>query len=83
MLPIVRWCLTSNIVITWWPWDHHWKGRGGERIMDVSVQTPLIAAKPHGKGVPPSMALDMSGSQYKIIGHLLKRSPNCMNMRVS
>jgi hypothetical protein len=35
-------------------------------------ETPLSAVRPRGKGVPPSMALDISGSPHLTIGYLLR-----------
>ena len=41
-----------------------WVMGGGEEI-------PPSAVRPRGKGVPPSRALDISGSPYLTIGYLL------------
>jgi hypothetical protein len=36
------------------------------------VETPQGAVRPFGKGVPPSMPWDMSGSLHQIIGYILR-----------
>ena len=47
-------------------WEYHQGVTGG------SKETPLSAVRPCGMGVPPSGALDMSGSPHLTIGYLLK-----------
>ena len=51
-------------------------------VVDGGVETPLSAVRLCGKGVPPSMALDISGSLHLTIGYLLGESPKCMSRRV-
>ena len=46
--------------------------REGQRVTGGGKETPLSAVRPCGMGVPPSEALDMSGSLHLIIGYLLK-----------
>jgi hypothetical protein len=41
-------------------------------VMGGGEETPLSAVRPCGKGVPPSMALDISGSPHLTIGYLLR-----------
>ena len=48
-----------------WPW-------GTVRVMSGGEETPPSAVGPRGKGVPPSMALDISGSPHLTIGYLLR-----------
>lgn len=40
-------------------------------VMGGGEETPLSAVRPRGKGVPPSWALDTSGSPHLTIGYLL------------
>ena len=56
------WCLHSDTMVTW-------KGQG---IMGGGEETPLSVVRPCEMEVPPSEALDMSGSLYLTIGYLLK-----------
>ena len=46
--------------------------REGQRITDGGEKRPLSAVRPCGMGVPPSEALDMSGSLHLTIGYLLR-----------
>ena len=46
--------------------------REGQGITGSDEETPLSAVRLCGMGVPPSEALDMSGSSYLIIGYLLR-----------
>ena len=46
--------------------------REGQGVMDGGEEIPLNAIRPCGMGVPPSEALDMSGSPHLIIGCLLR-----------
>ena len=46
--------------------------RKGQGITDGGEETPLSAVRPYGKRVPPSEALDMSGSPHLTIGYLLR-----------
>ena len=39
--------------------------------MGGGEETPPSAVRPRGKGVPPSRALDISGSPHLTIGYLL------------
>ena len=39
-------------------------------VMGGGEETPPSAVGPRGKGVPPSMALDISGSPHLTIGYL-------------
>ncbi len=41
-------------------------------VMGGGEETPLSAVRPRGKGVPPSWALDTSGSPHLTIGYLLR-----------
>ncbi len=41
-------------------------------VIGGGEETPLIAVRPRGKGVPPSWALDISGSPHLTIGYLLR-----------
>ena len=41
-------------------------------VMGGGEETPPSAVRPRGKGVPPSMALDISGSPHLTIGYLQK-----------
>ena len=59
---IKGWYLHSNTMMT----------REGQRITGGGEETPLSAVRPCGMGVPPSEALDMSGSSYLTIGYLLR-----------
>jgi hypothetical protein len=40
-------------------------------VMGGGEETPPSAVRPRGKGVPPSRALDISGSPHLTIGYLL------------
>ena len=55
-------CLYSGTMVT----------REGQGVTDGGEETPLSAVRPYGMGVPPSEALDMSGSLHLTIGYLLK-----------
>ena len=46
--------------------------REGQGVIGGGEETPLSAVRPCGMGVPPSEALDMSGSPYLTIGYLLR-----------
>ena len=46
--------------------------REGQRITSGSEKIPLNAVRPCGMRVPPSEALDMSGSPHLTIGYLLR-----------
>jgi len=41
-------------------------------VMGGGEETPLSAVRPRGMGVPPSRALDISGSPHLTIGYLLR-----------
>ena len=45
---------------------------GRLRVTGGGEETPLSAVRPCGMGVPPSGALDMSGSPHLTIGYLLR-----------
>ena len=59
---IKGWCLHSDIMVT----------QEGQRITSGSEEILLNAVRPCGMGVPPSEALDMSGSPHLTIGYLLR-----------
>ena len=59
---IKGWCLYSGTMVTW-------KGHG---VTSGGEETLLSAVRPCRMGVPPSEALDMSGSPHLTIGYLLK-----------
>ena len=59
---IKGWCLHSGTMVT----------REGQGVTGIGEETPLSAVRPCGMGVPPSEALDMSGSPHLTIGYLLK-----------
>ena len=59
---IKGWCLHSGTMVT----------REGQGVIVSSEETPLSAVRPCGMGVPPSEALDMSGSPHLTIGYLLR-----------
>ena len=44
----------------------------GQGITGSGEETPLSAVRPCGMEVPPSEALDMSGSPHLTIGYLLR-----------
>ena len=44
----------------------------GQGVTGGGEETPLSAVRPCGMGVPPSEALDMSGSPHLAIGYLLR-----------
>ena len=46
-----------------------WEGQG---VTGGGEETPLSLVRPCGMGVPPSEALDMSGSPYLTIGYPLR-----------
>jgi hypothetical protein len=50
-------------------------------IMGGGEETPLSAGRPRGKGVPPSWALDISGSPHLIIGYLRRGSVPVTSVR--
>lgn len=41
-------------------------------VMGGGEEAPLSAVRPCGMGVPPSMALNISGSPHLTIGYLLR-----------
>ena len=59
---IKGWCLHSGTMAT----------REGQGVTGGGEETPLSAVRPCGMGVPPSGALDMSGSPHLTIGYLLR-----------
>ena len=59
---IKRWCLHSGILVT----------REGQGVTSGGEKTPLSAVRPCGMEVPPSEALDTSGSPHLTIGYLLR-----------
>ena len=71
---IKGWCLHSGTMVI----------QEGQGVTDGGEETPLSAVRlcgmeisasavrPCGMGVPPSEALDMSGSPYLTIGYLLR-----------
>ena len=46
--------------------------REGQGVSGGGEETPLSAVRPCGMRVPPSGALDMSGSPHLTIGYLLR-----------
>ena len=46
--------------------------REGQGVTGGGEETPLSAVRPCEMGVPPSEALDMSGSPHLTIGYLLR-----------
>ena len=56
------WCFHSGTMVI----------REGQRVTSGGDETPLSAVRPCGMGVPPSKALDMSGSLHLTIGYLLR-----------
>lgn len=52
-----------------WPLGGLWVTMG---VLGGGEETPLSAVRPRGKGVPPSWALDISGSPHLTIGYLLR-----------
>ena len=59
---IKGWCLHSGTMVT----------QEDQGVTDGGEKTPLSAVRPCGMGVPPSEALDMSGSPHLTIGYLLR-----------
>ena len=59
---IKGWCFHSGTMVT----------REGQRVTGGGEETPLSAVRPCGMGIPPSEALDISGSPHLTIGYLLK-----------
>ena len=59
---IKGWCLHSGTMVT----------REGQGVTSGGEETPLSEVRPCGMGVPPSEALNMSGSPYLTIGYLLR-----------
>ena len=59
---IKEWCLHSSTMVI----------REDQRDTGGGEETPLSAVRPCGMGVPPSEALDMSGSLYLTIVYLLR-----------
>ena len=59
---IKGWCLHSGTMVTW----------EGQGVIGGGEEIPLSAVRPCGMGVPPSEALDMSGSPHLIFGYLLR-----------
>ena len=59
---IKRWCLHSSTMVT----------REDQGVTGGGEETPLSVVRPYGMGVPPSEALDMSGSLHLTIGYLLR-----------
>ena len=59
---IKGWCFHSSTMVT----------REGQGVTGGREETPLSAVRSCGMGVPPSEALDMSGSPHLIIGYLLR-----------
>ena len=59
---IKGWCLHSGTMVT----------REGQGVTGGGEETLLSAVRPCGMGVPPSGALDMSGSPHLTIGYLLR-----------
>ena len=59
---IKGWCLYSGTMVT----------REGQGVTGGGEETPLSAVRLHGMEVPPSEALDMSGSPHLTIGYLLR-----------
>ena len=59
---IKEWCLYSDTMVT----------QEGQGVTDSSEETPVSAVRLCGMEVPPSEALDMSGSPHLTIGYLLK-----------
>ena len=57
-----RGCLHSDTMVT----------REGQVVTGGGEKTPLSAVRPYGMEVPPSEALDMSGSPHLTIGYLLR-----------
>ena len=59
---IKEWCLHSGTMVT----------REDQVVTSGGEETPLSVVRPCGMEVPPSKALDMSGSPYLTIGYLLR-----------
>ena len=59
---IKEWCLHSGTMVT----------QEGQGVTGGGEETPLSAVRPCGMGIPPSEALDMSGSPHLTIGYLLR-----------
>ena len=59
---IKGWCLHSGTMVT----------REGQGVTGGGEETPLSAVRPCRIGVPPSEALDMSGSAHLTISYLLR-----------
>ena len=59
---IKGWCLHSGTMVT----------RKGQGVTGGGEETPLSAVRPCGMEVPPSEALDMSGSPHLTIGYLIR-----------
>ena len=57
-----------------------WEGQG---VTGSGKETPLSAVRLCGMGVPPSEALDMSGSPHLTIGYLLKIECGDLEFQVS
>ena len=69
---IKGWCLYSGTMVT----------QEGQGITGGGEEIPLSAVKPCGMGVPPSKALDMSGSPHLTIGYLLRIGYGDLESRV-
>ena len=59
---IMGWCLPFGTMVT----------QEGQGVTCGGEETPLSAVRPCGMEVPPSEALDMSGSPHLTIGYLLR-----------
>ena len=59
---IKEWCLHSGTMVT----------REGQGVMGGGEKTPSSAVRPYGMEVPPSEALDMTGSPHLTIEYLLR-----------
>ena len=59
---IKGWCLHSGTMVT----------QEGQGVTGGGEETPLSAVRLCGMEVPPSGALDMSGSPHLTIGYLLR-----------
>ena len=53
------WCLHFGTIVT----------REGQGVISGGEEIPLSAVRLYGMGVPPSKALDMSGSLHLTIGY--------------
>ena len=67
------WCLHSSTMVI----------REGQEVTGGGEETPVSAVRPYGMGIPPSEALDMSGSPHLTIGYLLRIGCGNLESQVS